>query len=196
MVQLAKHPKKPIGNTGANSVNRRFIKNLEPLIKKYGLENDANCKECIEWVKNNNPRGYHSLVLGLWMNESLDAKEENILFSAVKEAVENGIEEALFCYGSLLLFGIGVKQDVEMGLNNMNKAFLKLFSKVFVQQPLGSEMSEVLYSLFKTNQVDQGSACQAATENDLVDEYLKLSNHYNTVSLASQNAISIKAIKL
>ena len=195
MVQLAKHPKKPLGNNGAGNVNQQFIKDLEPIIKKYGLENNAEFKECIDWVKSNDTRGYHSLVLGLWIKENLDSKEESSLYSAVKKAVDNGVEEAQFCHGSLLLFGIGEKQDVEKGLYTMNRAFLKLFSKAFVKHSLGSEMSEGLYATYMTDQVDLCHASQATTKEDLVNEYLKLSNHYNTVSLASQNAISFKAIK-
>ena len=186
MVHLPKHPKKPLGSSGTNNVNRRFIKDLEPIIKKHGLENEDGCQESIDWVKNNDPRGYHSLVLGLWTNENLDSTEEKALFAATKKAVDNGVEEAQFCYGSLLLFGIGEKLDIEKGLDIMNKAFLKLFSKVFVRHPLGSEMSD-LHSMLER---------AGLTEDDLADVYLKLLNHYSTVSLASQNAISIKAIQL
>ena len=196
MVQLAKHPKNSQGITGSNSANRRFIKDLEPIIKKHGLENNAEFKECIDWVKNNDPRGYHSLALGLWTNENLDSTEEKALFIATKKAVDNGVEEAQFCYGSLLLFGIGEKLDIEKGLDIMNKAFLKLFSKVFVRHPLGSEMSECLHAVFMAYYADLGRAFQTTTEDDLADVYLKLFNHYNTVSLASQNAISITTIQL
>lgn len=195
MVHLSKHPKKPLGNNGAGNVSQQFIKDLEPLIKKYGLENTDGYKECIDWVKSNDTRGYHSLVLGLWIKENLDSKEESSLYSAVKKAVDNGVEEAQFCYGSLLLFEIGEKQDIEKGFDIMNKAFLKLFSKAFVKHSLGSEMSEGLYATYITDQVDLCHASQATTKEDLVNEYLKLCNHYNTVSLASQNAISFKAIK-
>ena len=195
MVQLAKHPKKPLRNNGAGNVNQQFIKDLEPIIKKYGLENNAEFKECIDWVKSNDPRGYHSLVLGLWIEENLDSKEESSLYSAVKKAVDNGVEEAQFCHGSLLLFGIGEKQDVEKGLYTMNRAFLKLFSKAFVKHSLGSEMSEFLYTIYMTDQVDIGHAFQATTKDDLEYEYYKLCHHYETVFLASQNAISFKAIK-
>lgn len=195
MVQLAKHPKNSQGITGANSANRRFINDLEPIIKKHGLENDDGCKEAIELVKNNDPRGYHSLALGLWINENLDSTEEKSLFIATKKAVDNGVEEACFCYGSLLLFGIGEKQDIEKGLYTMNKAFLKLFSKSFVQHPLDSEMSEGLYAIFMAYHLDLGHASQTTTKEDLVNEYLKLCNHFTTVSLVLQNAISLKAIK-
>ena len=195
MVQLAKHPKKPLGNNGAGNVNQQFIKDLEPIIKKCGLENDADCKEKIEMVKKNDPRGYHLLALRLWTKGNLRSKEEKALFAAIKKTVDNGVEEAHFCYGSLLLFGIGEKQDIEKGLYTMKGAFLKLFSKAFAKHSLGSEMSEFLLMVFRENQKVSQSISKATTDEDLQKAYIRISHQYCIISLVLQNAFSIKTVK-
>ncbi len=74
MVQV----KKSHGNTGIYSANRRFIKDLEPIIKKHGLENEDGCKEAIKMIKNNDPRGYHGLAIGLWTYEILILKKKRL----------------------------------------------------------------------------------------------------------------------
>ena len=196
MVQLAKHPKKPLGNNGAGNVSQQFIKDLEPIIKKHGLENEDGCKEAIEWVKNNDPKGYHELAIGLWTYGNLDSEEEKALFAATKKAVDDGAEEAQFCHGSLLFLGIGENQDIEKGLYIMNMAFLKLFSKAFVQHPLGSIKSEGLYAIFMANQRGLASAIKSTTKEEQIKEYQNLVTLYSYIILMLQNAISFKAIKL
>lgn len=192
MVQL----KKPHGNSGINSANRCFIKDLEPIIKKHGLENEDGCKEAIEMVKKNDPRGYHGLAIGLWTYGNLDSEEEKALFAATKNAVDNGVEEAQFCHGSLLFLGIGENQDIEGGLYIMNRAFLKLFSKAFAKYPLGSNNSDGLFAIFMTNQSSLASAVKATTKEEQIKEYQNFDTLYSYIILMLQNAISIKAIKL
>ena len=162
-----------------------YIKELKPIIKKHGLENDDGCKDAIELVKKNDPRGYHALVLYLNDSVGLSTSEKKTIFATTKKAVENGLENAWFCYGSLLLLGIGVQQDVKVGVSFIEQAFLKVFSKAFIRYPLGSEKADALYCLFISIHMNFGPLSNATSLDEIKDILHEISTCYNTVSSAS-----------
>ena len=161
-----------------------FINDLDPIIKKHGLENDEVCQEAIELVKNNDPRGCHALVLFIYDNVRLNSNEKKTIFATTKKAVENGLENAWFCYGSLLLLGIGVQQDVNLGITFIEQAFLKVFSNAFVRYPLGSEKADTLYCLFISIHTNFCPLSNATSLDEIKDILHEISKCYNTVSTA------------
>jgi hypothetical protein len=165
-----------------------YIKELKPIIKKYGLENDENCIEAIKRIKNNDLMGYHSLVLFLYYNVELSSNEQQTIFETTKKAVENGLENAWFCYGLLLLLGIGVQQDANQGIFFTEQAFLKVFSKAFIQYPLESGKAQILYYFYNTFIWNLDSISNVTSLDEMKDIVYEISKCYNIVCWASEMA--------
>ena len=121
-----------------------FTKDIEPIINKYGLKNDNGCKEAVELIKKDDPKGYNQLAEILIRTGRLNPQEEKIVYAMTEKAFKLGMNEAYFNLGILHLGGVGVKMDIQKGLHMMLAAFLMTFSDAYSKYPLGSTESDRL----------------------------------------------------
>lgn len=140
MIKLSKHPPQT-SVVGGFKRKLDYGRDIEPIINKYHLENDDDCKEAVELIKKNDPQGYNQLGTFLLNTGRLTQTEEKTIFEMYEKAAEMGLEDARFNIGGLYLVGAGVSKDIEKGITLMEGAFMKVFSRVFPNYPLGSETS-------------------------------------------------------
>jgi hypothetical protein len=115
-----------------------FGKDIEPLIKKYHLENNDDCKEAVGLIKKDDPKGYNQLGNLLSSTGLLTRTENKTVIKMFEKAVEMGYKRSYFNLGISYYFGAGVKRDVNRGVNMIKVAFLSGFSQVFNNYPLDS----------------------------------------------------------
>lgn len=140
-----------------------YSRDIEPIITKYHLENNDDCKEAVELIKQNDPKGYNQLGALLINTGRLSLGEERIVFKMYVESADMGLEDARFNLGGLYLLGIGVSKDAVKGVTIMESTFLMVFSKVFPNYPLDSEESKRLrrlhdYFILGMDKVNKGAA--------------------------------------
>ena len=161
-----------------------FGKDIEPIITKYHLENNDNCKKAIELIKQNDPKGYNQLGTLLSNKMPLTLGEHRIVFKMYEKATEMGCANARFNLGGAFLMGIGVSRDVVKGIKLLESSFLNVFSKVFPNYPLDSEESNRLCELHNRFVLEMGDllkAIDAAVNiNDLKKKYYQL---FETIGL-------------
>lgn len=162
MVQFQKHPPKTFV-VGGSKQKLDFGRDIEPMITKYQLENNDDCKEAVELIKKDDPKGYNQLGSLLLNTVRLTWSEEKTVFKMFEKADEMGLEDARFNLGGLYLLGIGVRKDAVIGITMMESTFLMVFSRVFPNYPLDSEASIRLrrlhdYFILGMNKVNRGSA--------------------------------------
>ena len=155
-----------------------FGKDIEPLIKKYHLENNNNCKKAIELIKQNDPEGYNQLGAILSNTMPLTLEEHRIVFKMYEKATEMGCVNARFNLGGSFLMGIGVSRDVVKGIKLLESSFLNVFSKVFPNYLLDSEESNRLCELHNRFVLEMGELLKAidasVSLNDLKKKYDQL----------------------
>ena len=120
-----------------------YGRDIEPLIKKYGLENNDDCKEAIELIMQNNHKGYHQLSMVLLNSVKLLDSEIQTVVLMLEKAIEMGYKISYFNLGIMYL-GFGVESDVVRGVKMIKGAFLNSFSQVFNNYPLDSIESDKL----------------------------------------------------
>lgn len=162
MVNLSNHPPQ---TSVASGFKRKldFGRDIEPMITKYHLENNDDCKEAVELIKKGDPKGYNQLGVLFINNVHLTLGEQRNVFLMCEKAVNMGLEDARFNLGGLYLVGAGVKKDAVKGVTMMESTFLMVFSKVFLNYPLDSEESIRLrrlhdYFILGMDKVNRGAA--------------------------------------
>ena len=63
-----------------------YSRDIEPIITKYHLENNDDCKKAIELIKQNDPKGYNQLGALLSNNKPLTLGEHRIVFKMYEKA--------------------------------------------------------------------------------------------------------------
>ncbi len=162
MVKLKKHPPKA-SVAGGSKQKLDFGRDIEPIINKYHLENNGDCKEAVELIKKDDPKGYNQLGSLLLNTVRLTRSEEKTVFEMYEKASEMGLEDARFNLGGLYLVGAGVNKDAVKGITMMESTFLMVFSRVFPNYPLDSETSKRLrrlhdYFILGMDKVNRGAA--------------------------------------
>lgn len=168
MVKLSKHPLQA-SMAGGFKPNLDYNRDIEPLITKYNLENDNDCKKAVELIKQDDPSGYNQLGVLLINTTRLTLGEQKIVYAMYKKALDMGLEDARFNIGGLYLLGIGVRKDAVKGVTMMESTFLMVFSKVYPNYPLDSEESirlRRLHDLFilGMDKVNRGAASRNFNE--------------------------------
>lgn len=161
-----------------------FGKDIEPLIKKYGLKNDNDCKETVELIKKDDPKGYNQLGKILICTGALNPQEEKKVYAMTEKAFKLGMKEAYFNLGGQHLFGVGVSMDARKGLQMMQAAFLMSFSDAYSKYPLGSTESNRLLAYldsFTEEMLYCFKAAEDQDEGELRRRYRHLGELYTTV---------------
>ena len=161
-----------------------FKRDIEPIINKYGLKNDNDCKEAVELIKKDDPKGYNQLARILICLVLLDSREEKIVYAMTEKAFNMGMQEAYFNLGSQHLFGVGVRINAKKGLGMMQAAFLESFSSAYSKYPLGSSESFCLIG-YLNKFMEEMLYCANAVKNQDEGEhrrrYLRLGDIYSIV---------------
>ncbi len=122
-----------------------FGKDIEPLIKKYHLENNDDCKEAVELIKKDDPEGYFQLS-GLLGKKCLTQAEEKTAFLLVEKAAEMGHGDAKFFLGFKYIV-TGDRKYINKGLKLIKDAFSSSFSGALNKCSFGSKESNMLLEL-------------------------------------------------
>ena len=167
-----------MNNQKNNRQQLDFGKDIEPLITKYHLENNSDCKNALGLIKKDDPKGYNQLGVLLSNTMPLTSDEQRIVFKMYEKATEMGCVNARFNLGGAFLTGIGVSRDVVNGIKLLESSFLNVFSKVFPNYPLDSEESNRLCELHNRFVLEMGELLKAidasVSLNDLKKKYNQL----------------------
>ena len=123
-----------------------FGKDVEPLIKKYQLENNDDCKEAVELIKKNDSKGYYQLSGLLYGTKCLTQAEERTAFLMIEKAAEMGHGDARFFVGFKYIVS-GNRNNINKGLELIKDAFSSSFSGALKKYSFGSEESDMLLKL-------------------------------------------------
>ena len=172
--------------TSNNKKQLDYSRDIEPIIKKYQLENNDDCKKAVELIRQNDPKGYNQLGALLSNSKPLNLAEQRIVFKMTEKAAEMGLDNARFNIGGSYLMGIGVGRDVGKGITILESTFLMVFSKVFTKYPYDSVESTRMCELHNRFVLEMGKFLKAVDSskdlNVLKKRYVQL---IETTSLIS-----------
>lgn len=166
-----------------------YNRDIEPIIKKYGLENDNECKKAVELIKKDDPQGY-ILLARILILIGVNDQEGKIVYAMTEKAFKMGFKMAYYNLGSQNLFGVGVSMNAEKGVKMMKAAFLVPFSEVYNKYPLDSTESNRLNGYLESFTYEMLLCLKAADnkdEGELRKCYRHLTELYSTVQDISDN---------
>ena len=160
-----------------------YNRDIEPIITKYGLENDNECKKAVELIKKDDPLGYN-LLARILIFIGVNDQEGKIVYAMTEKAFKMGFKMAYYNLGSQNLFGVGVNMNAVKGLKMMNAAFLVPFSEVYNKYPLGSAESDLLCDYLNKFMYEMMLCLDAANnidEGEMRKSYRHLTELYTTI---------------
>lgn len=166
-----------------------YNRDIEPIIKKYHLENDNECKKAVELIKKDDPQGY-ILLARILILIGVNHQEGKIVYAMTEKAFKMGLKFAYYNLGSQHLFGVGVSMNAVKGLKMMNAAFLAPFSEAYNKYPLGSAESDLLCDYLNKFMYEMMLCLDAANnkdEGEMRESYRHLTERYTTILDINEN---------